>query len=333
LVRVAINGFGRIGRNTFRAGVDNPDIEWVAINDLGDVATMAHLLRHDSVFGKFGGTVEVKTDQLIVNGKPIRFLNERDPTALPWRELDVDVVIESTGVFTHREGAAKHLEAGAKKVIISAPAKGPDVTLVLGVNEANYDPEKHHLISMASCTTNCLAPVAKVLNDEFGIQRGFMTTVHAYTSTQRILDLPHKDLRRARAAALSLVPTTTGAARAIGLVLPELDGKLDGMAIRAPIPNVSLVDLVAILGRETSVEEVNEVFRRAAADQLKGILDYTEEPLVSVDYVGCPYSAVVDGPSTRVIGNLAKVLAWYDNEWGFSKRMIELITQVIGKKL
>jgi glyceraldehyde 3-phosphate dehydrogenase len=333
MIKVAINGFGRIGRTTFRAGFGNQAIEFVAINDLGELETMAHLLKYDSIFGRFEGKVETKEGLLIVDGKEIRFLNEKDPAKLPWKELGVDVVIESTGVFTHREGAANHLKAGAKKVLISAPAKDPDVTLVLGVNEASYDPERHAIISMASCTTNCLAPVAKLLNDEFGIERGFMTTVHAYTMGQRLLDAPHRDLRRARAAAISLVPTTTGAAKAIGLVLPELAGKLDGMAIRAPVPNISLVDLVVVLKRGASVEEINDAFKRASQTSFEGIIEYTEEPLVSVDIIGNPHSAVVDGLSTRVIDNLAKVLAWYDNEYAYSAKLIDLIAKVIGPSI
>jgi glyceraldehyde 3-phosphate dehydrogenase len=331
MMRVAINGFGRIGRNTFRAWVQRkPGFEIVAINDLIGVKTLAHLLRYDSVHGKFTGNVTTKDNMLIVDGKEIIVCSERDPAALPWKELDVDVVIESTGIFRDRANASKHLSAGAKKVVISAPGKDPDVTLVLGVNADIYDPEKHNIISMASCTTNCLAPVAKILHDNFEIESGFMTTAHAYTTTQRLLDLGHKDLRRARAAAVSMIPTTTGAAKAIGLVLPELHGKLDGMAIRVPVPNVSVVDLVVLVKKKTSVEEVNSVLKEAAR-RLAGILDYSEEPLVSIDYNGNPNSAVIDALSTRVIGNLVKVLAWYDNEWGYSCRLVDLIDQVIAK--
>jgi glyceraldehyde 3-phosphate dehydrogenase len=330
-MRVAINGFGRIGRNTFRAWIQRkPGFEIVAINDLINVKTLAHLLKYDSVHGKFDAEVTSKDGALVVNGKEICVCSERDPANLPWKEMEIDVVIESTGIFRDRESASKHLTAGAKKVLISAPAKNPDVTLVLGVNAENYDPEKHNIISMASCTTNCLAPVAKVLHDNFVIESGFMTTAHAYTSTQRLLDLGHKDLRRARAAAVSMIPTTTGAARAIGVVLPELEGKLDGMAIRVPIPNVSLMDLAAVVKKKTSAEEVNSVLKEAAK-KLAGILEYSEEPLVSVDYNGNPHSAIVDGLSTRVIGNLVKVLAWYDNEWGYSCRLVDLIDQVMGK--
>lgn len=334
MVRVAINGFGRIGRNTFKAAVEKgADVEFVAINDLSDAKTLAHLLRYDSIFGKFKGEVETGESGFIVNGEKIPIFAERDPAKLPWKDLKVDVVIESTGFFTQREGAAKHLEAGAKKVVISAPGKNPDVTLVLGVNDGIYDPDKHNIISMASCTTNCLGPVAKVLNDNFSIERGFMTTIHAYTGDQRLLDAVHEKLTRARAAAVSTVPTTTGAAKAIGLVIPELAGKLDGIAIRVPVPDVSVVDLIAVLKKNTSVDEVNGLFKEVAAGDLKGILDYTEEPLVSVDYVGNTNSAIVDGPLTMAIGNLVKVVAWYDNEWGYSTRLVDLITNLIGKRL
>lgn len=333
-MRIAINGFGRIGRNTLKAYLEiEPSFEIIAINDLGDLATMAHLFRYDSVFGRFEGSVEARDGYLVVNGKEMKFLSEKDPELLPWDELGVDLVIESTGVFTHREGAEKHLKAGAKKVLISAPAKGHDVTLVPGVNEQAYDPDRHHIVSMASCTTNCLAPVLKVLHQQFGVEKGFMTTVHAYTTDQRILDLPHKDWRRARAAAISLVPTTTGAARAIGEVMPELAGKLDGMAIRAPVPNVSLLDLVVWLRKQVGVGAVNDAFKEAARTYLSGILSYTEEPLVSVDFIKNPFSAVVDGLSTRAIGNAAKVLAWYDNEWAYSLRMIELCERVLSRGL
>lgn len=327
MVRVAINGFGRIGRNVFRAGLK--DIEFVAINDLMDTKTLAHLLKYDSVHGKFRGEVEAYEGSIIVNGKEIKVFSERDPANLPWGSLDIDVVVESTGLFTHREDASKHLDAGAERVIISAPAKEPDITIVMGVNNQNYDKDKHRIISNASCTTNCLAPVAKVLNNAFGIKRGFLTTCHSYTSSQRILDLPHKDLRRARAAGLSIIPTTTGAARAIGLVLPELNGKLDGMALRVPTPNGSINDLVVEVDRDVTIEGVNAALKDASEGELKGILDYTEEPIVSRDIIGNPHSAIVDGLSTNVIGgSLVKVLSWYDNEWGFSCRMVDLIKYV-----
>jgi glyceraldehyde 3-phosphate dehydrogenase len=329
LVRVAINGFGRIGRNVFRAGFKDEEIEFVAVNDLMDTRTLAHLLKYDSVHGRFRGEVKAGDGEIYVDGRAIRVLSERDPANLPWGGLDIDVVVESTGLFTHREGAAKHLEAGAERVIISAPAKEPDVTIVMGVNHESYDRGKHRIISNASCTTNCLAPVAKVLNDSFELKRGFLTTCHSYTSSQRILDLPHRDLRRARAAALSIIPTTTGAARAIGIVLPELNGKLDGMALRVPTPNGSINDLVVEVGKEVTKEEVNAVFKKASEGELRGILEYTEEPIVSRDIIGNPHSSIVDGLSTNVIGgSLVKVLAWYDNEWGFSCRMVDLIKYV-----
>lgn len=328
MVRVAINGFGRIGRNVFRAGVGR-DIDFVAINDLMDTRTLAHLLKYDSVHGRFQGDVEADNGSLTVNGNQMKVFTERDPANLPWGDLDIDVVVESTGFFTHREGASKHLEAGADRVIISAPAKEPDITIVMGVNNQKFDRDAHRIISNASCTTNCLAPVAKVLNNAFEIKRGFLTTCHSYTSSQRILDLPHRDLRRARAAALSIIPTTTGAARAIGAVLPELNGRLDGMALRVPTPNGSINDLVVEVGREVTPEEVNRVLREASTGELQGILDYTEEPIVSRDIIGNPHSAIVDGLSTNVIGgSLVKVLAWYDNEWGFSCRMVDLIEYV-----
>ncbi|MEM4587822.1 MAG: type I glyceraldehyde-3-phosphate dehydrogenase [Candidatus Jordarchaeales archaeon] len=334
-MRVAINGFGRIGRTALRAAVERRDlgVEIVAINDLADVKTLAHLLKYDSVYGRFKGTVETDGGNLIVNGKPIAVLNEKDPAKLPWKKMEVDIVIESTGVFTHREGAAKHLEAGAKKVIISAPAENPDITIVIGVNHHEYDPKKHNIISNASCTTNCLAPIVKVLDDNFKVQRGLMTTVHAYTNDQRILDFPHRDLRRARAAAVSIIPTSTGAARAIGLVLPHLKGKLDGIALRVPVPDVSIVDLVAQVERRTTKEEVNEAFIKASQGDLKGILACSREPLVSVDYIGDPHSAIVDLEYTNVIdGTFVKVMGWYDNEWGYSNRLIELAS-MIGKSL
>jgi glyceraldehyde 3-phosphate dehydrogenase len=332
-LKVGINGFGRIGRVLFRAAWGTPGLEVVAVNDLTDAGTLAHLLKHDSVHGTFRPEVLSKGESIFVDGRPVRVSAHKDPGSLPWRELGVDVVVESTGRFTDRAGAGKHLEAGARKVVITAPAKDPDVTVVLGVNEGAYDPARHHVVSNASCTTNCLATVARVLLDRFGIRRGYCTTVHAYTNDQNIHDFPHKDLRRARAGALSMIPTTTGAARAVGLVLPSLKGKLDGLAIRVPTPNVSVVDLTAELERPASVEAVNEAFRAAAAGPLRGILAYTDEPLVSVDFNGDAHSSVVDGPSTAVIdGQLVKVLAWYDNEWGYSCRVRDLVT-FMGKTL
>lgn len=325
--RVAINGFGRIGRNVFRANLKNPVFDVVAINDLGDNETLAHLLKYDSMYGILDAKIEVKgKDCMMVNGEKIRMVQERDPAKLPWKEENIDVVIESTGFFTEREGAAKHLAAGAKKVIVSAPGKDMDLTIVLGVNEEQYDAKKHDIISNASCTTNCLAPVAKVLNDSFGIVKGLMTTTHSYTNDQRILDLPHEDLRRARAANLSIIPTTTGAAKAIGLVIPELKGKLHGLAMRVPTPTVSVVDLVVETTKSTTVEEVNAAFQKAAAGRMKHYLEYTEKPLVSIDFKGNPHSAIVDGLSTMVMeGNMIKVIAWYDNEWGYSSRVVDLI--------
>src|SRR4051812_10299299 len=331
-VRVGINGFGRIGRNVFRAAqAKQTDIEWVAVNDLTDSKTLAQLLKYDSTLGRYPGEVEATDTGLIVDGKELRVLAERDPGALPWADLGVDVVIESTGFFTDRENAAKHLSAGAKKVLISAPAKGEDVTVVLGVNFDAYDPSQHDVISNASCTTNCLAPFAKVVNDAIGIKHGLMTTIHAYTSDQNLQDAPHKDLRRARAAAINLVPTSTGAAKALGLVLPELNGKLHGFAVRAPVPTGSVVDLTFEAQRETSVEEVNEAFK-AVADQgdLAGILRYTEDPLVSTDIVGDPFSSIVDGGLTAVIdGTMVKVVSWYDNEWGYSNRCVDLVQKLL----
>ncbi|MDH5761787.1 MAG: type I glyceraldehyde-3-phosphate dehydrogenase [Nitrospinota bacterium] len=333
--KVAINGFGRIGRNVLKCILKDKecaDIEVVAINDLTDAATLAHLFKYDSVQGITPNNIESRDSQLLVDGKPIRILSIRNPEELPWKELGIDVVIESTGFFTKRDDSSKHLRAGAKKVIISAPATDPDVTVVLGVNEGEYDPQKHQLISNASCTTNCLAPVAKVLNDKFGIRKGLMTTIHSYTNDQKILDLPHKDLRRARAASVSMIPTTTGAAKAVALVLPELKGKLDGMAIRVPTPNVSLIDLVAEVERETSSEEVNAVFKEVSQNALKGILRYEEKPLVSVDYNGADDSSIVDALSTTVIGkNMVKILAWYDNEWGYSSRTKDILKYLIKK--
>jgi glyceraldehyde 3-phosphate dehydrogenase len=331
-VKVAINGFGRIGRNFLRACSGDGDIEIVAINDLTDAKTLAHLLKYDSIHGIFGGEVEAGDDTITVNGSAIKVLAERDPEKLPWNDLGVDFALESTGVFTDKAGAGKHLTAGAKWVIISAPAKEPDATICMGVNEETLDPATHKIISNASCTTNCLAPVAKVLHTEFGILRGLMTTIHSYTNDQRILDLPHKDLRRSRAAAMSQIPTTTGAARAVGLVLPELKGKLDGMAIRVPTPNVSVVDLVAELGRETSTEEVNGALQKAASGPLKGILMYTADPVVSIDFNGNPHSSIVDSSVTKVIdGKMVKVLSWYDNEWGYSNRLKDLIHYIAKK--
>lgn len=325
-VKVGINGFGRIGRNFFRTCASFSNIEIVAINDLTDAATLAHLLKYDSVHGIFNADVKAKDNSLFVNGREIKVTAIKDPLGLPWRDLGADVVLESTGLFTDRATAGKHLDAGAGWVIISAPAKDPDVTLCMGVNENTLDKSKHKIISNASCTTNCLAPVAKVLNNEFGIIRGLMTTIHSYTNDQRILDLPHKDLRRARAAALNMIPTTTGAAKAVGLVLPELKGKLDGMAIRVPTPNVSVVDLVAELSKDAAAADINNALKKAAEGPLKGILQYSEEPLVSTDLNGNPHSSIVDATVTKVIeGRMAKVIAWYDNEWGYSSRLRDLI--------
>lgn len=323
-IRVAVNGFGRIGRMTFRAGLDREGIDFVAINDLTDPATLAHLLKYDSVHGKLEQEVSHTDNSLIVGGKEIQIYSERDPGKLPWGDLDVDMVMECTGLFRERDKAAAHLEAGAKKVIISAPAKGPDITIVMGVNHNDYDPQRHHVVSNASCTTNCLAPVCKVLLDRFGIKKGLMTTTHSYTGDQRLLDFPHRDLRRARAAALSMIPTTTGAAKAVSLVLPQLEGKLSGMAIRVPTPNVSVVDLVAQLDREVTVDEVNGALKEASETYLKGILDYCDEPLVSSDFNGTTVSSIVDALSTMAIGDMVKVLAWYDNEFGYSNRMVDL---------
>ena len=334
-IRVAINGFGRIGRNVLRSAKQsgNTSLDFVAVNDLTDSRTLAHLLKYDSVHGPYPGTVEVSDDGLVVDGDEVLVLSERDPARLPWRELEIDVVVESTGIFRSRELASKHLQAGARKVVISAPAQGEDITVVLGVNHELYDPDNHHLISNASCTTNCLAPVARVLLEEFGIVRGLMTTIHAYTAGQAVLDGPHKDLRRARAAAVSMIPTTTGAARAISLVLPELEGKLDGMAIRVPTPDVSLVDLVVELEEDVSEQEVNDALRAAASADLAGILRVEEEPLVSVDFTGESASSVVDALSTAVMGRrLVKVLAWYDNEWGYSSRVVDLV-EYVGERL
>jgi glyceraldehyde 3-phosphate dehydrogenase len=329
-IRVGINGFGRIGRNFFRAQhALGSDIEVIAFNDLGDAKTMAHLLEYDSTLGPFQGEIELADGVLRASGEEVRMLSERDPAALPWGELGVDVVLESTGFFTDRAGAQKHLEAGAKKVVISAPATDPDITVVLGVNDDQYDPASHHVVSNASCTTNCVAPLAKVLHDLAGIESGFMTTIHAYTQDQNLQDAPHKDLRRARAAAINLVPTSTGAAKAIGLVLPELKGKLDGVAVRAPVATGSLTDLVVSLGRETSTDEVQAAYRAAAAQPLEGILQYSEDPLVSTDVIGSAYSCIYDSQLTMVHGRTVKVFGWYDNEWGYSCRLVD----VIGKLL
>ncbi|WP_102344920.1 type I glyceraldehyde-3-phosphate dehydrogenase [Bacillus sp. Marseille-P3661] len=333
-VKVGINGFGRIGRNVFRAALKNPNVDIVAINDLTDANMLAHLLQYDTVHGTFEAKVEVSGNNLIVNGQEITVKAERDPAALGWGDLGVDVVVESTGRFTKRADAAKHLEAGAKKVIISAPASDEDITIVMGVNDDKYDAGSHHVISNASCTTNCLAPFAKVLNDQFGLKRGMMTTVHSYTNDQQILDLPHKDYRRARAAAENIIPTTTGAAKAVSLVLPELKGKLNGMAMRVPTPNVSLVDLVAELDREVTADEINAAFKAAAEGPLKGILHYSEEPLVSRDYNGSPFSSSIDALSTMVLeGNMVKVISWYDNESGYSHRVVDLIDYIAKQGL
>jgi glyceraldehyde 3-phosphate dehydrogenase len=334
-VKVAINGFGRIGRNLYRAAYEaGSELEFAAVNDITDPATLAHLLRYDSIYGRFGGEVEVGDGAIVVDGAEIKVLSERDPGDLPWSELGVEVVIESTGLFTKREAAAKHLEAGAKKVLISAPATDPDVTVALGVNfDSDYDPEHHHIISNASCTTNCLAPVAKVLHEAVGIERGLMTTIHAYTADQRLQDMPHKDLRRARAAAINLIPTSTGAAKAVGLVLPELDGRLNGIAVRAPVATGSVVDLTFEAGRQTSAEAINAAIREAAAAPLAGILSYTEDPIVSTDIVKDPHSSIFDAEQTAVIeGNFVKVFSWYDNEWGYSNRCVELAAKVLERE-
>jgi glyceraldehyde 3-phosphate dehydrogenase len=326
-IKVGINGFGRIGRNFYRASYQDPDIEIVAVNDLADAKTLAHLLKYDSVLGILDADVKASEDSITVNGKETKVLTERDPANLPWKSLGISVVIEATGLFRKRPDAAKHIDSGgAQKVLISAPANDPDVTLVLGVNDNVYDPDNHHIISNASCTTNCLAPPTKVLHEKFGIEKAFMTTIHAYTNDQRILDFPHSDLRRARAAAVSQIPTTTGAAKAVGIVLPELKGKIDGIAMRVPTPNVSVVDLVALMKRDVSADEVNAAFKEAAEGEMKGILQYCNEPLVSIDFVSNPHSSIVDSLFTRVTdGNLVKVIAWYDNEWGYSCRLKDLV--------
>lgn len=333
-VKVGINGFGRIGRNVFRAALGDSDIDIVATNDITDAGTLAHLLKYDSVLGNLEEDVRADGDTIVAGDESFKVLSERDPAKLPWKELGAEIVIESTGLFTKREDASKHIDAGAKKVIISAPAKGEDFTVVMGVNHEDYDPSSHHVISNASCTTNCLAPLAKVLHEEFGIVKGIMTTIHSYTNDQKLLDLPHKDLRRARAAALSMIPTTTGAAIAVTSVLPELEGRLDGIAVRVPTPNVSLTDLTAELEKDASTDDVNAAFRKAAEGSLKGILAYSEEPLVSSDFKGNPHSSIVDGPFTKVVGgNAVKVLSWYDNEWGFSCRVKDLVHYIAEKGL
>ena len=333
--KVGINGFGRIGRAVLKNILKDPEcsnIEIIAINDLTDPATLAHLLKYDSVQGVFPQKVTSNNEEIAIDGKPIRIFSEKEPAKLPWKDQGVDFVIESTGFFTNREGAGQHLNAGAKKVIISAPSKNPDITLVLGVNQEAYLPEQHNIISNASCTTNCLAPIAKVLHDNFFIEKGLMTTIHSYTNDQRILDLPHSDLRRARAANVSMIPTTTGAAKAVALVLPEIAGRLDGMAIRVPTPNVSLIDLVVEVKKNTSNKKVNEVFKKAASEGLKNILRVEDNPLVSIDYNGDPYSSIVDGLSTKVMkDNMIKVLAWYDNEWGYSNRVKDLLKFIVSK--
>jgi glyceraldehyde 3-phosphate dehydrogenase len=332
-IKVGINGFGRIGRNILRACHEDREIDFVAVNDITDAPTLAYLLKYDSVHGRFSGAVSTDKDAIVVDGKRIRVLSERDPAKLPWRDLGVNVVLECSGLFTDREKAAMHLAGGAKKVLISAPAKGVDLTICYGVNHTAYRKDQHHVLSNASCTTNCLAPVAKVLHERFGIRRGLMTTVHSYTNDQRILDLPHKDLRRARAAALSMIPTTTGAARAVGEVLPELKGKLDGMAVRVPTANVSVVDLVAELEKSTTEADINKAMQEAAQGPLKGILGYCDEPLVSIDFNDSPFSSIFDAELTKVLGgNFVKVLSWYDNEWGFSCRMGD-VTRLIGGAL
>ncbi len=330
--KIAINGFGRIGRNLLRIIIQSDELEVVAINDLTDAETLAHLFKYDSIHGTFDGEVSVDGNNLVINGKSIKILSERNPAALPWKELGVQIAIESTGLFTARDKAAMHLEAGAARVVISAPGKDADTTVCMGINEGDYDPANHQIISNASCTTNCLAPVAKVLMQQFGIVRGMMTTIHAYTNDQSILDFPHKDLRRARAAAMSMIPTTTGAAKAVSLVLPELKGKLDGMAVRVPTPNVSLVDLVVETEKMTSIEEVNAAMKAAAEGEMRGVLDYCDLPLVSKDFNGSPASSTFDSLTTNVIGgNMVKVLTWYDNEWGYSNRVFDLTCYIAGK--
>jgi glyceraldehyde 3-phosphate dehydrogenase len=333
-IKVGINGFGRIGRNIMRAAMGDTNIDIVAVNDLTSAATLAHLLKYDSILGNLNADISATSDRIKVNKDEFQVLSVKDPGQLPWKDLGVDVVFESTGLFTDRDAAAKHVTAGAKKVVITAPAKKPDITMVLGVNDDKYDPAKHTIISNASCTTNCLAPIAKVLHEKFVIKKGWMTTVHSYTNDQNLLDLPHKDLRRARAAALSIIPTTTGAALAVGEVLPELKGKLDGIAMRVPTPNVSVVDLAAILDKKTTREEVNAAFKEASQGSLKGILQYVEEPLVSVDFRGNDHSSILDAPYTSVMdGDFVKVLSWYDNEWGYSSRCVDLLSFLAKKGL
>lgn len=330
--RVGINGFGRIGRNIMRAALSDHNIDFIAVNDITNAATLAHLLKYDSVLGNLDAKVEARGEAISVDGKAFKVLSTRDPGQLPWKNLGVDLVFESTGLFTKREDAAKHLAAGAKKVVITAPAKGPDLTVVLGVNEEKYDPSTHHIISNASCTTNCLAPLAKVIHQRFGIKKGWMTTIHSYTNDQQLLDLPHKDLRRARAAGLSMIPTTTGAATAVGEVLPELKGRLDGFAMRVPTPNVSVVDLVALVDRKTTADEVNGALKEAANGSLKGILAYSDLELVSIDFKGNAHSSIVDASYTGVMdGDLVKVLSWYDNEWGYSSRCVDLLRLLVKK--
>ncbi len=331
-VKVGINGFGRIGRNIMRAALGSKDIQFVAVNDLTNAATLAHLLKYDSILGNLKEHVTATADKISVEGDTFQVLSVKDPAQLPWRDLGVDIVFESTGLFTDRDSAAKHLAAGARRVIITAPAKKPDITVVLGVNSDKYDPKAHQIVSNASCTTNCLAPMAKVLHEHFGIVKGWMTTIHSYTNDQQLLDLPHKDLRRARAAALSMIPTTTGAALAVGEVLPDLKGKLDGFAMRVPTPNVSVVDLAAIVGRKTTAEEVNAAFKEAADGSLKGLLEYVTAPLVSIDFRGNPHSSMIDSPYTKVMdGDFVKVLSWYDNEWGYSNRCVDLLRLMVKK--
>jgi glyceraldehyde 3-phosphate dehydrogenase len=333
-VRVGINGFGRIGRNIMRAALGDKNIDWVAVNDLTNAHTLAHLLKYDSVLGNLKATVEAREDSIAVEGDEFKVLSVKDPAQLPWKDLGVEVVFESTGLFTNRDAAAKHLAAGAKKVVITAPAKGPDITIVLGVNDDKYDPAKHQIISNASCTTNCLAPLAKVIHQTFGIRKGWMTTIHSYTNDQNLLDLPHKDLRRARAAALSMIPTTTGAAVAVGEVLPELKGRLDGFAMRVPTPNVSVVDLNALVDKKTTAEEVNAALKAAAGGALKKYLGFSTEELVSIDFKGNPLSSIVDAPYTKVMdGDFVKVLSWYDNEWGYSNRCVDLLHLLVAKGL
>jgi glyceraldehyde 3-phosphate dehydrogenase len=331
-IRVGINGFGRIGRNILRAALHDKDIEFVAVNDITDAPTLAHLLKYDSILGNLPDDVRVEGDTILVAGRSIKVLAMKDPAQLPWKALGVEYAVESTGLFTDADKAKAHITAGAKKVIISAPAKGEDLTVVMGVNDSKYDPKLHHIVSNASCTTNCLGPVAKVLQDTFGIVKGQMTTVHSYTNDQKILDLPHKDLRRARAAAVSMIPTSTGAAKAIYLAIPELKGKLDGVAIRVPTPNVSLVDLTVELAKNATAEDINGAFKKAAAGPMKGVLEVTDEELVSIDFRGNPHSSIVDAPLTKVVdGNLAKIFSWYDNEWGFSNRMKDLIRYMASR--